>query len=249
MGKHRWTEGGAMKEEGLITPGGQPTLAEQVVEEPETEMESWWARVMRRIRRPWWRCGRRAEVESGTQRLEVKARDSPATVMIETVRPMGLAPYWWWAEGHSGVGGRSGRVGGHFWPSGLLPTHTKFRFPAREAWLTGLHSRTESLSEQDVETGALSGLGGGTGAFSGLNSGAGALSGLDVEMGALSGLDGGTGALSGPNSGTGALSGMDRETGGLPGLEWGTYICYVPRGDGALCCVVLLSFSFSTIIS
>ncbi|KAL1254943.1 hypothetical protein QQF64_013004 [Cirrhinus molitorella] len=34
------TEGGAMVEEGLTTPGGRPTAAEQVVVEPEAEMES-----------------------------------------------------------------------------------------------------------------------------------------------------------------------------------------------------------------
>ncbi len=37
--------------------------------------------------------GRRAEAESGTQRLEAEARDSPAMVTMEPGRPAGLAPY------------------------------------------------------------------------------------------------------------------------------------------------------------
>ncbi len=116
---------------------------------------------------------------------------------------------WGWAEGlpdDSGGGGRSGRVGGHLWASGL----------------SGLHSGTQSFSEQDIETGSLSRLDGGTGALSGLNSGTGALSGLDMETGALSGLDMETGALSGLNSGKGALSGLDGGTGALSGLNSGT---------------------------
>ncbi|KAK2887136.1 hypothetical protein Q8A67_015364 [Cirrhinus molitorella] len=40
-----------MVEEGLTTPGGQPTAAEQVVEEPKAETESRRSRVMGRIRR------------------------------------------------------------------------------------------------------------------------------------------------------------------------------------------------------
>ncbi len=43
--------------------------------------------------------GRQAAVESGTQRLEAEARDSPATATMETGRPAELAPYRWWAEG------------------------------------------------------------------------------------------------------------------------------------------------------
>ncbi|KAL1276705.1 hypothetical protein QQF64_036328 [Cirrhinus molitorella] len=45
------TEGGAMVEEWPPTPGGRPTVAEQVEEEPEAETESRWARVTGRIRR------------------------------------------------------------------------------------------------------------------------------------------------------------------------------------------------------
>ncbi|KAL1276295.1 hypothetical protein QQF64_035918 [Cirrhinus molitorella] len=40
-----------MEEEGLTTPGGRLTAAEQVVEEPEAETESRWARATGRIRR------------------------------------------------------------------------------------------------------------------------------------------------------------------------------------------------------
>ncbi len=67
--------------------------------------------------------------------------------------------------------------------------------------MTGLNSGTESLSEQDVETGALSGLDRGTGTLSGLNSGKGALSGLDIETRALSGLDLVTGVTKGSDEG------------------------------------------------
>ncbi|KAL1258303.1 hypothetical protein QQF64_011547 [Cirrhinus molitorella] len=46
------TEGGAMEEEWPPTPGGRPTAAEQVEEEPEAETESRWrARATGRIRR------------------------------------------------------------------------------------------------------------------------------------------------------------------------------------------------------
>ncbi|KAL1248297.1 hypothetical protein QQF64_021615 [Cirrhinus molitorella] len=44
-------EGGAMVEEWPPTPGGRPTAAEQVEEEPEAETESRWARATGRIRR------------------------------------------------------------------------------------------------------------------------------------------------------------------------------------------------------
>ncbi len=115
---------------------------------------------------------------------------------------------------------------------GACTVHTHSTGSVTDRGTAGLHSGTESLSEQDVETGALSGLDGGTGSLSGLNSGTRALSGLDEETGALSeldretgalsGLNSGMGALSGLNSGTGALSGMDRETGVLSGLNSGT---------------------------
>ncbi len=66
----------------------------------------------------------------------------------------------------------------------MLHTHTKLRLPAEGARLTG---ERQSLSVQDMETGALSGLDWGTGALSGLNSGLGALSGQDVEPGVTEG--------------------------------------------------------------
>lgn len=58
------TEGEAMVEEGLTAPGGQPTAAEQVVVEPEAEIESQRARATGRIQR--------AKVEQMTLATEVE---------------------------------------------------------------------------------------------------------------------------------------------------------------------------------
>ncbi len=40
----------------------------------------------------------RAEVESGTQRLEAETKDPPATMPMETGRPTTIPPHRWWAE-------------------------------------------------------------------------------------------------------------------------------------------------------
>ncbi|KAL1279969.1 hypothetical protein QQF64_014569 [Cirrhinus molitorella] len=56
-----------MVEEGLMTPGGRPTAAEQVEEEPEAETESRWARATGRIRR-----APATDAETGIQKAAVE---------------------------------------------------------------------------------------------------------------------------------------------------------------------------------
>ncbi len=62
------TEGGAMEEGWPLTPGGRPTAAEQVVEEPEAETESQRARGMQRIR------GARVEQRALANKAEAEIR-------------------------------------------------------------------------------------------------------------------------------------------------------------------------------
>ncbi len=74
-------EGGAMVEEGLTTPGGRPTAAEQVVKEPEAETESWRARATGRIR------GTKAEqmvteAETGIQMAAVEPERQRTEVLL-----------------------------------------------------------------------------------------------------------------------------------------------------------------------
>ncbi|KAL1270420.1 hypothetical protein QQF64_029436 [Cirrhinus molitorella] len=67
------TEGGAMVEEGLTTPGGRPTVAEQVVVEPEAETESRRSGATPRIRRA------KAEQMAPATKAEAKIYKSPKT--------------------------------------------------------------------------------------------------------------------------------------------------------------------------
>ncbi len=70
--------GGAMVEEWSLTPWGRPTVAEQVVLEPEAATESRRARVMPRIRR--------AKVEPEASATEVKAELRKAAAEPERQR-------------------------------------------------------------------------------------------------------------------------------------------------------------------
>ncbi len=82
-------------------------------------MDRWAIAENRELRAMVELTGRQAEVESGALRLEVEARDPPATVMLEDGRPTELTPYRWWAEGEqrgcqmtaveeTGAGGKAG---------------------------------------------------------------------------------------------------------------------------------------------
>ncbi len=72
------TEGGAMVEEGLPTPRGRPTMAEQVVVEPRAETESRWARATGRIQR--------AKAEQMALATEAEAGIRKAAVELERQR-------------------------------------------------------------------------------------------------------------------------------------------------------------------
>ncbi|KAL1276714.1 hypothetical protein QQF64_036337 [Cirrhinus molitorella] len=80
------TEGGAMVEEGLTTPGGWPTVAEQVVVESEAETESQRSGVTPRIRR--------AKVEQMAPVTEAEAEIWRAAVEPERSRTEAQPEEW-----------------------------------------------------------------------------------------------------------------------------------------------------------
>uniref|UniRef100_A0A673I8V1 Uncharacterized protein n=1 Tax=Sinocyclocheilus rhinocerous TaxID=307959 RepID=A0A673I8V1_9TELE len=185
------TEGGAMVEEGLMTPGGRPTALEQVVEEPEVETESQGTGAlsgtilgMKALSGTYSGTGALSGLNLGTEVL------SGPILGTEALSGLNLG-----TEALSGPNSGTEALSGQ---------------PLGTEALSGPDMGTEAPSWLSTGTESLSGLDGETEALFWLR----ALSGLDGEIGALSGFDSRSVALPGPDMGIAAHCGFDPAGGG-----------------------------------